>query len=127
VELKHLGQSYVPACRLAAGSSADRRTVLMYAAMHGLSSVTEMLLHKDVGAKPELKDSNGLTALQLACNMGHIIAAELLVVPTAATEALDVCNALGRTSLMWAVESGLMSVVERFVAAGAKAKVKDKN
>ena len=64
-----------------------------------LSSVVEMLLHKDVGAKPE-KDRNGLTMLLLACNVGHIIAAELLVAPTAAAEALDVCNAMGRTALM---------------------------
>jgi len=92
-----------------------------------LSSVVEMLLHKDVGAKPELKDRNGLTVLLLACNVGHIIAAELLVAPTAAAEALDVCNAMGRTALMWPVETGLMSVVERFVAAGAKAEVKDNN
>jgi len=99
------------------------RTVLMYAALHGLGSVLELLV--DAGAKPELKDTDGLTALMLACSKGHTMAAELLVAPTVAAGALDERNATRCTALMLAVEKGLFSVAERVVVAGAKVEVTD--
>jgi len=87
------------------------RTVLMYAATYRLSSVLQQLLA--AGAKPKLKDTDGSTALLLACSKGNTIAAELLVVPTTAVGALDVCNETGCTALMWPVLKGLSSVVKQ--------------
>ena len=54
----------------------EGRTVLMYAAMHGLGRVVELLLN--AGAQPGLKDTDGLTALLLARGMGQTVEAELL-------------------------------------------------
>jgi len=105
--------------------NTERRTVLMYAAKHGLDSVVELLVAH--GAKPELKDKDGSTALLLACGKGHTIAAQLLLVPTDAAGALDVRNETGCTALMLAVDKGLFSVVERLVSAGAKVEVTDKD
>jgi len=99
------------------------RTVLMYAAMYGLGNVVQQLL--DAGSNPGLGDTDGSTALLLACSKGHTIAADLLLSPTAVAGALDERNATGCTALMLAVEKGLFSVVERLVAAGAKVKVMD--
>jgi len=98
--------------------------VLMYAAMHGLSSVVDELV--TAGAKCELTDSDGFTALMLACVQGHIDTVELLVTPTTAASALDVQNDKGYSALMCAADKGLCAVVERLINAGAKPAVTDK-
>jgi len=51
-------------------SNSQGQTVLMYAAMHGLGSVVEMLL--DAGTKAEVKDEGGMTALALV-KLGHML------------------------------------------------------
>jgi len=56
--------------------NTEGRTVLMYAAMHGLGRVVELLLN--AGAQPGLKDTDGLTALLLARGIGQTVEAELL-------------------------------------------------
>ena len=66
----------------------DTQAVLMYACMHGLNSVVKHLLA--AGAKPEITDMDGLTALLLACGKEDTAAANLLIAPTAAATALDV-------------------------------------
>jgi len=102
----------------------EGHTVLMYAAMHKLDSVVEQLLFAN--AKPKLTDTNGLTALLMACGRGHTTAAELLISPTAACGDLDMQGNMGHTAVMLAVERGLSSVVERLITAGAKPEVTDK-
>jgi len=102
----------------------EGRTVLMYAAMHGLSRVVEQFVA--TGAKCELTNSNGLTALLLACVQGHIDTVELLVTPTAAAGALDVQNDNGYSALMCAADRELCAVVEELTKAGAKPGVTDK-
>ena len=102
----------------------EGRAVLMYAAMHGLSSVVEELV--TAGAKCELTDSDGFTALMLACVQGHIDTVELLVTPTAAAGAFDVQNDKGYCALMCAADKCLCAVVERLINAGAKPAVTDK-
>jgi len=76
----------------------EGHTVLMYAVVHGLSSVVEQFVA--AGAKCELTDSDGLTALLLAYAQGHIDTVELLVTPTADVGALDVQNDKGYRALM---------------------------
>jgi len=102
----------------------EGRTVLMYAATHGLDSVVEQLLA--AGARCELTDKDGLTALLHACGEGQRTAVDLLITPTAIASALDVQNAKGHSALMCAAEMGLCPTVERLVAAGAKPETTDK-
>jgi len=68
--------------------SKEGHTVLIYTCMHGLNSVVEHL--SAAGAKPEITDMDGLTALLLACGKEDTAAANLLIAPTAAATALDV-------------------------------------
>jgi len=101
------------------------RTVLMYATTYRLSSALQQLLA--AGAKPELKDTDGSTALLLACSKGNTIAAELLVVPTTAVSALDMCNETGCTALTWPVLKGLSSGVKQIFTASVTAEDTDKD
>jgi len=96
----------------------------MYAATHGLDSVVEQLLA--AGARCELNDKDGLTALLHACGEGQRTAVDLLISPTAIAGALDVQNGMGHSALMFAAEMGLCPTVERLVAAGAKPEMTDK-
>lgn len=68
--------------------SIEGRTVLMYGAMYGLCSVVEQLLA--AGARSELTDTHGLTALLLACGKGQEGMISLLIAPDAGASALDV-------------------------------------
>ena len=55
---------------------SERRTALMCAARGRHEAVVRLLLEK--GADLEAKDSNGLTALQVASKKGHIAVMQLL-------------------------------------------------
>ena len=99
-KLEEVIKMLVSATQVANGLDAQNnagQTVLMYAAMHGLSSIVKLLLA--AGAKPEQIDTNGQTALLLACEKGHPTTTELLIMPTAAADALNVTDKGGMTAL----------------------------
>ena len=90
-------------------------TCLMLAHAH----VVHQLLA--AGAKAELTDKHGMTALLLACALAHEAAAALLVEPTHAAGALDVVGDDGFSALLWAEERGLRNVAQRLRECGAVA------
>ena len=70
----------------------------------------------------------GMTALLMACAAAHEEAAKMLVPPTLAAGALDVCSTAltgvlgdyaGYSALLWAQQCELTSVVEMLLASGA--------
>jgi hypothetical protein len=70
------------------------------------------------GAKPELTDKRGMTALALACAEGHVVVAEKLVAPTHAAGALEVQGRSGCSALLFAEAHGLGSVVDKLDECG---------
>jgi ankyrin repeat protein len=57
---------------------------------------------KEEGAKPELTNDDGQTALLLACGNTHMEAVAVLVAATKAAGAHDVVGCDGYSALMWA-------------------------
>jgi hypothetical protein len=70
------------------------------------------------GAKPELTDKRGMTALALACAEGHEQAAEKLVAPTHAAGALELQGEGGCSALLLAEVRGLASVLDKLHECG---------
>ena len=106
------------------------RTALMLASMRGLTSMVVLLLKS--GLKPEAEDTfythfdgskvsamSKNTSLIIACKFGHEKAAEALIAPTKAANALDARSASGATARIWATHNQLTRVVEMLDEAGA--------
>jgi len=107
--------------------TARKITCLMAASEKGYLGIVEILLA--AGARTELTDRHGMTALLLACANRHDNVAKILATPTHAASALDVCSTAftglvgdnGYSALMWAEELGLTDVVQILRACGAAA------
>jgi ankyrin repeat protein len=78
--------------RLANPNEGDRQTgeTALHAAARSGRHVTVQALVEECGAKPELTDNNGETALVIACSEKHEDTAMLLVASTKGADALDV-------------------------------------
>ncbi len=102
-------------------------TALHAAARHGHSATVEVLV-ETCGAKPELTDKRGMTALALACDEGHWLVAEKLVAPTHAAGALNAVNRdTGETALHAAARLGHAEILEALLqTCGAKPELTDK-
>jgi hypothetical protein len=75
-------------------------SILMAASEKGRTGIVRELLA--AGAKPELTNDNGLTALLLACGNAHMEAAAVLVTATKAAGAHDVVGCDDTSAIMWA-------------------------
>ena len=90
-----------------AQGGAGATTLLQRASATGQVGMVAMLLGR--GAKVNLQDDEGSTALHAAAYIGHVRIVQLLVRSQAV---LDVCDADGETALDWATERGHTEVVE---------------
>jgi hypothetical protein len=93
----------------------------MFAARNGLGSVVSQLV--EAGAKPELTDKQGMTALALACEAEQEGIAKMLIAVTKAAGALDAQAHegyfKGHSAVMIAAARRMRSLVQELVDAGS--------
>jgi len=118
-------------CMMAAGFpppsfQGQEDSCLRAFATSGYVPYVEALLK--AGADAASPDDNGYTSLILALGNGHEAAAEVLLGPTTAADALNVQDTFEyskRSALMCASEAGLLGMVEKLLAHGAKPELTD--
>lgn len=101
-----------------AARSSDKVTPLAAAAAHGSLGVLRHLLSRANVIVDHSEESDGRTALHLACHLGQAAAAELLVAHGAN---LRIEAPGGRTPLYLAAERGSLECVEVLIRAGIRA------